>query len=292
MYVDGLHIKDIEISKSSMAGVACLPPIKSIYTNDWWEYDGIEPNLSAPMLSGRDVKLNLVGVGRYHNVGALMELLYDWAYHTFYIGGRNFNYRLMSMTDFKPDSFTSFSLTLRDDAPDIRQNIRYVTPCADDKSGYFGDIDGIDLRKYGIAILNGTMQSIKKAPATKENLKQEYNNFDGGYYDGRTVKFKSKDIVLKCVMRAKNYDDFWQQRDNLLYDLIRPGEHVLYVNGTEEELPFYYKSCSSAEFLEDPIWWVFDLTLCVTRHRPVSEVYAIGDEERLLITNDDKMILI
>ena len=292
MYVDGIDMKDIEIRKDSMAEVVCFPPVKPVDTNDWWEYDGIEPNLSAPVLSGRDVKLNLAGVGRYHNIGNLMERLSDGAYHTFYIAGRKFNYRLVSMNDLKPDSFSSFALTLRDELPDMRQTIEYVTPCADDKSAYFGDIDGVDLRKYGIAILNGTVQSIMNSPETKNNLAQDYGFFDGQYYDGRTVKFKSKDVVLKCVMRAKNYEDFWQQRDNLLYDLIRPGEHVLYVNRTEEELPFYYKSCSSAEFFEDPIWWMFDLTLCVTRQRPVTEDYVIGNGERLLITNDDKMILI
>lgn len=290
MYVDGIELRDIEISKGSLREVVCLPAVKTIETNDWWEYDGIEPNLSAPVLAGRDVRLNLTGIGRYHNVGNLIERLSDGAYHTFSIGGRNFNYRLVSVNDFKPGSFTSFSLTLRDDSPEMRKAIQYVTPSADDKSEYFGDMDGIDLRKYGIAILNGTMDSIKKPAAVKGNLTQDSGVFDGQVYDWHTVKFKSKDIVLKCLMRADSYDDFWQQRDNLLYDLMLPGEHVLYVKGTEEELPFYYKSCSSVEFLEDPIWWMFDLTLCVIRQRPSAEVFALCDKERLLVTNDDKII--
>lgn len=293
MYVDGIEIKDIILCGDSLKDVVGFAPMKSVEANDWWEYDGIEPDLSAPVLSGRDVKLNLAGVGAYHNVGGLIELLYDGAYHTFFIAGRNFNYRLASMSGFERTGFSSFTLTLKDDFPWVNGGLSYVTPDANDNSGYFGDIDGVDLRKYGVAILDGTLAGIKSVPDVKANLARDYGIIHGVVYDNYDyVRFGSKDIVLKCVMRARNYEDFWQQRDNLLHDLIGPGEHILYVNGTEEELPFYYKSCSSVEFLEDPVWWIFDLTLCVTKQRPVAEVYAIGDGERLLMTNDNKMIMI
>ena len=83
------------------------------------------------------------------------------------------------------------------------------------------ELDDVDLSAYGVILLKGSNQEILKSPAVKKNLLQNFKYQDGAIYDGQFVKFQTKDVNLKCLMRAPDFDTFWRNRDALLYDLTR-----------------------------------------------------------------------
>ena len=86
---------------------------------------------------------------------------------------------------------------------------------------------------------------------------------DGLIYDEEgLVVFNAKDVQLECLMKAGSISEFWRNYDALLYDLIQPGERILFVDATGVEYPCHYKSCSTMEFFRDSgVWWRFILTL-------------------------------
>ena len=66
-------------------------------------------------------------------------------------------------------------------------------------------------------------------------------------------------------MRADTLEELWCNYDALLYDLILPNTHNLWVRELNKEFPFYYKSCQVTEFYPtDKIWLQFTLTVTFT----------------------------
>ena len=80
------------------------------------------------------------------------------------------------------------------------------------------------------------------------------------------LTYKSKDVKLKCLMRAETLDGLWRNYDALLYDLTQPEERMLTVNELKQDFPCYYKSCQVSDFYPNgKIWLAFTLTLTFTR---------------------------
>ena len=160
------------------------------------------------------------------------------------------------------------------------------------------ELDGVDLSAYGVLILKGCNAEILKTPAVKKNLLRNFKYRDGAVYDGEYVKFQTKDVNLKCLMRAPDFDTFWRNRDALLHDLTRlstrtdaegyeykDAERMFYVDEWNESYPCYYKNCKTDSFNPlEGIWWAFTLTLVFTSFR-------LGDTEYLLASEDGKFII-
>lgn len=295
MIIDGVDIPEMRILEGSYANIVNLPSLKSVPTVDWWEEDGIDVDLSAPKLSAREISINIGGIGLLHNVGALMERINDGAYHTYTILGKEHKWRLVKCGNMEAKRFSRFELTFSDDFPNPGM---LPMPLVIKKHSYFGDLDRKDLREYGITILDGTLDSIKRLPDVKGNLTVDNRTIDGVVYDSKMVKCKNKDVQLKCFMKTTTLRDFWMLRGNLLLTLSGKGERSLYVNATEETYPCYYKSCTTNEFATNCVdatdkgivWWVFTLTLTVMRGRPVVDEFILGAGTDILITETDNAI--
>ena len=122
-------------------------------------------------------------------------------------------------------------------------------------------------------------------------------------YDGEYVKFQTKDVNLKCLMRAPDFETFWRNRDALLHDLTKlsaktddegyeyeDAERIFYVDEWSESYPCYYKSCKTVDF--NPlggIWWEFTLTLVFTSFRFGDTEYLLASEAgEFIITEDEE----
>ena len=289
LYIDGndaYSLYGVYVVKGGWNELIAYPPLKSVESNDWQEMDGIEADLSDPVLDTREVQLKIAISGLYSRFFALLELLSDGAYHTFECAsiGRTYKLRLVSQPNLAmAKALGTATLKFADDFPLL--NYTYEAPesgvtACDDYS-----FDDTDFTVYGVRVLKGTLDEVMKAPNIKTNLLRNIGTQTGALYDGKNVTYKSKDVKIYCLMRAESLTELWRNYDALLYDLIRPDERTLWVNDLEEEFPFHYKSCQVTEFYPDgKIWLQFTLTVTFTTD------FRISDDDMVLATEDNVIV--
>lgn len=292
IYIDG---KDaylnygIFITTGGYKEVSCFPPMKAVQSIDWGEDDGVEPDLTDPKLDTKEVSITFAA-HRAMLVGAFFELISDRAYHTFDLRamGRVYKLRLVSETALvaKPNLQT-FTLRFANDFP-FSDGYSYLSPQSGlvVESGY--ELDGRSFADYGVVILQGSDAEILKSPAVKLNILQNVSSRHGATYDGEVVKFKSKEVKLSCLMRARTLTEFWRNYNALLFDLVRPDERTLYVDNTGYDYPCYYKSSNVTEFCPlGKIWFKFDITLVFTSFRIEDDEYLLASEDGEWIMTED-----
>ncbi len=275
----------VYVTSGGWAAFAAWPALKKIDSNDWQEEDGIEPDLADPVLDTRELTVTFA-VGntvseestngnRYTD---LLNLLMDGGYHTFDCAliGRSYRLRLAShpKLDFSR-RLTTFSLKFSDDFP--LDGYEYLEP----ESGMnpLGDylLDGRDLAEYGVRVLKGTLSEVIARPDVKPAMLRNIATVPGAIYDPETVTLKTKDVKLTCLMRARTLEELWRNWDALLYDLTRPDERVIGVEGLAQEYYGHYsKSTVSKLNPSGRVWLEFTVTLTLTD----------GFRDELLATED------
>lgn len=261
------------------------PKLKAVDENNWQESDGVEADLAAPVLDGRELTLKLAmaecTVGRYTT---FINFLKSSVYHLFDFQslGLAYSLRLVSYPSFDMlQGLATFEIRFSEDNPMAAYT--YQAPSSTVASSDEYEIDGTQLTYYGVRVLKGSLDDIRRQGAIKEALKRASKYTAGVSYDGSaTNRYKSRDVKLKCLMRAATLGELWECWDALLYNLIQPGERVLYCKHMDNtpsgtivlprpgEYKCYYKSCSVTKFYPtDKIWLEFTLTLCFT-YSPIS----------------------
>lgn len=247
--VDGSAAFGAFLTEGSYRDLVCLNSLKEVSHNDWQEQDGIDPDLSAPVLDARAITLNFALVGTESDYDRLLRYLTNGAYHAFrfpQIGlAATLSLTGCGDTDTLRDLKT-FSLTFSEDTP--LAGYTYAAPSSNCLSG-FGDylIDGVDVASYGIRILSGTYDSLTAAPAPKQGLTRNISVCAGVEHDGRknlAMKFKSRTARLYCLMCARTHEEFWRNRNALLYNLAKPEARTLTAAALGKDFPFYYKGCT------------------------------------------------
>ena len=288
LYIDGKDaytVYGIYILEGGYNELIAMPPLKSVETNDWQEEDGIEADLSAPVLNTKDVQLKLASDNANNRYFSLIERLSDGAYHTFDCRKiwRVYRLRLVSVA---PSSYlgdlTILTMKFADDFP--LNGYKYSSPVSSLSSDGGYAIDGRPITDYGVRVLQGTLSEITKQPDVKTNMLRNIKTATGAIYDPRNVTYKSKEVKLYCLMTADTIDRLWHNWDALLYDLTRPEERMLWVDGIEQEFPCYYKSCSVSEFyVEGKIWLKFTLTLVFTHDFRISDDDVVLSSENGIV---------
>lgn len=266
LYIDGVDAYvayGISISDVAYDDIVCLPELKPVAFNDWHEKNGIDPDLSSPVVAATSVTIPFYITGEYSGYIAFMLAISNGAYHSFNFAtiGATKELRLVSSGELTTVSgLSSFSLTFFDDKP-LAYTYSEPSSMIDQLGDYL--IDGVDIANYGIRVLRGTMDSIKANPAVKENLKRNISTVPGIQYDNEIVTYKSRTAHIRCLMRARSATEFWRNRNALLHNLTLPGERTLYVSELDKEIPFFYKSCSVNCFFPDSgkFWFEFTLNL-------------------------------
>lgn len=290
LYIDGIDVYTefgLGVSEGGYNELVAFPPLKTVKSNDWQEFDGIEADLSAPVLNTREIAIKFIIWGDNVDLGAFVDLLSDKAYHTFHCRSidRECRLRLVSHTNLEwayKLGFTTFRFA--DDFP--LDDYTYLLPLS--SISPYGDyeIDDKLLTDYGVRVLQGSLAEIDKSPDVKTSLLRNIGTQSGAIYDDARVTYKSKEVKINCLMRAATITEFWRNHDALLYDLTRSDERRLYVDARGIEYPCHYKSCQTTEFYADgKIWWKFTLTLTVT------DGLRITESDMLLSTEDGIIII-
>lgn len=289
LYIDGYDAYTqygVYVVNGGWNDLVAFPPLKTVPSNDWQEEDGIEVDLSNPVLNTIEIQLKVALSGQYSYFADLIQHLSDGAYHTFecaYIG-RTYRLRLVSQLNMSiVQTLETATLKLANDFP--LDGYKYKAPSSSIISAEDYKFDGCKFSDYGVRVLKGTLAEVKKTPTVKTNLLRNLPHLSGAIYDSEQITFKTKDVKIFCLMRAESLNELWQNYDALLFDLIRPYEHLLWVDELKQEFPFYYKSCQVTEFFPvDKIWLKFTLTVTFIRS------FRLDENERVLATENEIVV--
>lgn len=295
-YIDGIDLYEafgVFITEGGYKGLATFPALQTPKTISWADEDGVEVDLFQPTLKSKDFQISFAA-HKQQNTGGFLELLMDKAYHDFDFRAIDRVRKLRLSAQSGLDLFNgldTFSLQLVDDFPWYRYS--YLAPQSGqtDDGGY--EIDGRNFADYGVHVLKGSLAEVEKSPAVKTNLLRTISGQNGAIYDGENVVFQAKDVTLKCLLRASDMREFWRNYDAFLFDLTRPGERSLYVDGTGLEYPCYYKSNSINELsTAGKIWCEFSLVLSFISFRAGADEYILATEAGEWLTLEDEETLI
>lgn len=271
--------------------LVAYPPLKSVESNDWQEEDGVEADLSAPVLDTREVSVKFAFGSLFSSFSKFVNMLSDGAYHDFncaYIG-RKYRLRMTQAPNLDlAKEFGTATIKFSDDFPMLGYEYKAPSSGISECDDFL--IDNVPLTDYGVRILQGTMSEIMKPAAVKQNLLRNIGTKTGAIYDGKAVTFKSKDVSLNCLMRADTVEELWRNYDALLYELVQPEERTLTVRELEQDFPCYYKSCKVSEFYPDrmKLWLEFMLTLTFTGHfRLNDDDFVLATESGIIVFTED-----
>lgn len=285
LYVDGYDVYKqygIYVPDGGWTSLIAFPPLKQPEQNDWHEEDGIEADLSEPVLNTREVSLTFAISDVFSRYNDFIEMLSDGSYHVFECAviERKYTLRLVSQSNREyAVTFGRETLKFADDFPFSGYTYKVPSSKMSANDNYL--IDGVQTTNYGLRVLRGSFSEVLKTAAVKQNMLRNIKTQSGAIYDGEMVFYKAKDVKLNCLMRADTLAELWRNYDALLYDLIRPEERALTVKELEQDFPFCYKSCAVSEFYpEDRIWLKFTLTLTFTRD------FRINEDGTILVSED------
>ena len=287
-YIDGIDIYaryGVVIASGGYNDLLAFPALKEPEANDWPEEDGVEVDLSAPVLEAKEIVIPFAS--DQPDAGDFICMMSQPGYHTLRITelAKEWQLRLLTQTAGKDYSqAVTFSLKFADDFPGRPDTITTVSGSGLSLPVSEYEIDDVPLSEYGIEIIGG-WDDLLKSPTVKQNLTRSFATSDGQQYDAGMVVFGSKETTLKCCLSAVSLAKFWECYTAFFNDLVQPGERLFYWDYVCEEYPCYYKKCSGFKVLSltDRIVVEFNLTLVFT-------VFRIGETEYLLASEDGEFI--
>lgn len=239
--------------------------LKDVPYNDWYEENGIEPDLSEPVVDSRTCTLHLAGRSSDTQIWDLLSLVSNGATpNTIEVAeiGRTFS-NLVYLNASEPkvvDDLWQIDLSFVDDCPVVPA---IGSPQSNVASYNDYAIDGRLFTDYGVRILAGTRSSLAQIPARKTNWEysSEYahGTISGNNNVGHT---KAYEATLRCLMRADSLTELWNNYDALYAQLVSAGEHHIDATAIAKRYPCYYRYAKVKRFYaSDKIWMEFDITV-------------------------------
>lgn len=295
------------VEQGGYASLVSEPSFKSIEIVDWLDEDGIDADLSSPVLEEKRVSVSFCFKSA-SLLGAFYTKLADNDSHTFEFPDidRSFEMRLLSTGNLDHlVRMGKISLSFVIDEPAIAETSPYAIGLTRVTQRGF-TLDNIDLSRFGCWVLDGTIQNYRKAPAVKENLVVSSRYAAGQTYFSQChqsagskvsdVYFKSKDLTLNLLINARDIEEFWKCWDSLFYTITQSGLHTIKLGRLTNSQPCFYKSCSVRRFevcQSGTIWCEFSLVLTLTSFRhEVIEALLAAENNAWVETEDGALIVI
>lgn len=299
LYIDGSDAWSswrVLVADGGYEGIAAMPPLKSYESNDWHEEDGIEADLSAPVLDRKEASVQFLTLGGMADYYSFIDALEDGVYHevNFAELGRTYKLRVVSYSNLTLcGKVWRFSVKFCDDFP--LSDYEYAAPSGGIAyaSGQGCRLDGKSLSQYGVTLLRDTTAGVALPASIKANLSRSVAEEAGLEYDGEgAVTRKQKEIRLSCLMRNSTLSGLWGCWDALLYDLTQAGARTLSIPGAGQVVECAYKSCEVSEVLPRAAWIKFTLRLTVVSYAVGSDLLLCTEAEDEIHTEADEGILV
>ena len=271
LYINGIDAflrYGVLLAQGGINDLIKYPTRKAYLYNDWFEQEGIDADLSEPLFEPKEVNLTFYA----SSDSKLEEFVTDLTrsvYHTFEdkLLQREFKLRLIKQTAVSlVNGFYFTTIAFADDftAEEMTKNSSYpVSSALLPDTGYI--IDGVKLKDFDVAVLQGTDESLRNIIEVKQNVLHSSKYSNALVYDKEQgyLTPTAKDATLKCLMRAENLEDLWNNWQALFSLLTRQGYRTLGKNNLQSYM-FVYKSCEIALFYPtEKIWLEFNLTITI-----------------------------
>lgn len=296
LYIDGADAYTeygVFVEKGGYKGLVGMPAFKSVSVTEWAEYDGEEADLTEPVLNARTVSISFC-IADVRKAEDLYDAFCDEAYHSLRFTDLDKEYRLrMTSTG----SFSSLvrlgklTVAFSDDFPPSPTGEPYAAGASGvAQTGY--TIDGTDLAQFGVYVVRGTDDSLRKSAEVRSALSISPTTEAGTIYDdGATPRFKAKDMTLKLFIHASDITEFWRRWYALFAALVAADVRTLYFPRLDAEYECYYKSCTVSKFevvAAGRVWCEFSLVLrCIAPYLSTSYwLLASEDEDDVLIVTE------
>lgn len=311
LYIDGADVSSqygLYVKDDGLRELLQWPQFKtsSIIMQDWHESDGIEADLSSPVLDGRQFRLqfHIAHPDSPSDAQALLSKLTSRVYHSFHFPflGKSYTLRLVSNPSFAQNArFDTLTLTFAEDAVAVPASSGPSSE-ASFSTGYF--LDGTDFAFYGCHVVMGTRDSLLRFAQPKESLRRSFSNADGIVYDGGdTVRLKTRDITVNLHMRTASVADFWGKWNALWYAVLCidndarnvTDRAVRIVEGDGMEFRCFYKSNTVTRFVpldNGGVWCDFSIVLTCLDYQPATDWLLLAAEDgAFIITENESRII-
>lgn len=261
----GMYLEDQGANSALQWG-----PRKPVVFNDWYEEDGIDPDLTSPLLDRYTFQLRLAGAPSTSQLDAFVEHLKSKNKHSILITAANTTpIWLIAHAEYVGGNITNrvsglvrIDLTFADNDPAF--NYSGITPSSNIATCDDYTIDDTPFTDYGVRVLSGTLASVDRLGECKENYLYDVSDIDG-VVSGVTANAHTKDYdaTLRCLMRADTLEELTNNYLSLRGLFTRTsGTRYIGVKATGKKYPCYYKSQRVTRFYPDgKIWLEFDITV-------------------------------
>jgi len=273
LYIDGQGITSnfgVHLQQYGLKQLIQMPAFKSVDVTDWAEEDGVEVDLSAPVLNSRKISLQFVAED-YGYLQDFYDFLNNSARRTYSFAtlNKSFALRVLNCNTVKiGTNIAQITVQMQEDSPTVPTGTAYALG-ASEVTQRLLEIDDIDFSQFGVWVLKGTVDEIVKLGNTKTALTVNPKKVAGVIYDStKAVKIKTRDIKLKFLIDAPNVTAFWERWNALFATVMSAGEHTLYSAQALMTMQCYYKSNSVSKFdvlNNGKVWCEFTLTLTVIK---------------------------
>ena len=267
LYIDGADAYTtygVYVIDDGWNDLLSMPPLKPVKSNNWQEEDGLDADLSNPVLNSRDISIKFA-IRNSLQFNDFVVMLAGGAVHEFNCAeiGKTFHLRLVSQPNIElSERLGFFTLKFADDYP--LEGYNYSPPSSTIMQDNNYLIDGRPFTNYGVRLIIGTRDEIVKRGDVKPAMTRNVETRAGVIYDTMSfVTFKSKDVKLYCLLRAESLAEMWANLYALCYDLVRPNARLLTVAGHGAPYKFHYKGCQVRDYenINGNIWVEFTLTV-------------------------------
>jgi hypothetical protein len=246
--MDGTDIYDtygVWITRGGYNGLLTFPELKEPPANDWPDEDGVEVDLSMPVLAQRQIPITFFASNPGTPAGEFTAFLSSPGYRSVFIPalGRTWNLRLLSHSANRLYSGgkASFTLQFAEDSPVRPVPAAYAPGVRVPASAY--SIDDVPLNRYGIVVTDAKSGLLEMPPA-KTNLTRNIQSRDGVIYDAGSMVLNGKETMFKCYLKTATTGAFWNCYDAFFSALAGTGERTLSASFTAAEYSCYYKRSS------------------------------------------------
>lgn len=296
-YIDNKDIYkayNVGVVNGGFSDLLLFPALVTPYSNDWPEHNGIDADLSNPLLQNKNVNISFASVTKDNVlVDNFLSFITTPGYKDLDIRsmGKIFKLRPSSENNRSVSiNAQTFTIQFIDDYP------RSLLSSVATRQGYgmrglprsMYSLDGVRFDEYGIIVELGKAE-IFKMPALKQNLERKISNLDSVIYDADFVRFQSKDVTLKCALYCDTIERFWQNYYSFFAALVKPDARQLTVEYAEDTYSCFYKNMANPIFYKGSGYALlkFDLTLTFTDYEPTNTIYVWGSQDNKVIITED-----
>lgn len=278
LYIDNIDAKatwGVGIANTNYLDIIAFPKSKKVTEVDWEENDGVEADFVNMTFEAKQIKINIYA--NFETFDTFKNYLRGDLVHAFQFTeiGKTLDLRFISIEDVDGvynGKIVTATLVLSQDNPleTIDSEALSVSTLPNDYSIL---VNGTPISDFGIMTDQNHIIGLMN-----ENIKDRVSvnsiSVNGIEYDeDGSVRYKAKDITMRCLMMANSLVNFWKNSDAFFNALTQADDlsEPLVLTIGNDDYYFYYKSSKGIDIVINGgnVYYLFDVSLRITTPSPV-----------------------